>query len=118
MLLKNGGSLKEVSCLFDETNVMQSDFFKALGHPIRIKILELLREGERCVCEIVPGPEIEQPNISRHLNVLKKEGILSSRKDGLKVIYKVNDPQIYQLLDICKNIIKSHWEKKGSMIMR
>ena len=107
---------KEVSYLFDETNVMQSDFFKALGHPIRIKILELLREGERCVCEIVPGPEIEQPNISRHLNVLKKEGILSSRKEGLKVIYKVNDPEIYKVLDTCKIIIRSHWEKKSTMM--
>ncbi len=103
--------------MFEEINVLQSDFFKALSHPVRIKILQLLREGERCVCEIVPGPEIEQPNISRHLSILKKEGILTSRKEGLKVIYKINDPRVYELLDVCLNILKEHWENKGSMIV-
>ncbi len=102
--------------MFDEIHVLQAEYFKALSHPIRVSIIELLKEGERCVCEIVPGPELEQPNISRHLNVLKKEGILTSRKDGLKVIYKISDPQVVQIIDLTKEILKNHWEKKSNMI--
>jgi ArsR family transcriptional regulator len=68
-------------------HVFQSEIFKALAHPTRVQILQLLRNGEKCVCEIVPALKMEQPNVSRHLYVLKKEGILSCRKEGLKVIY-------------------------------
>jgi len=61
--------------------------------------------------EIVPALEMEQPNISRHLHVWKKEGILSCRKEGLRVIYRVNDPKVFQLLDLCQELLKNHWEK-------
>ncbi len=95
-----------------EVIVYESEIFKALAHPTRIQILHLLRDGERCVCEIVPALEMEQPNVSRHLHVLKKEGILSSYKEGLRVIYRVNDPKIFELLDLCKELLKNHWEKR------
>jgi DNA-binding transcriptional ArsR family regulator len=92
--------------------VLQADLFKAIAHPTRLEILQLLRNGEKCVCEIFPALEVEQPNVSRHLSVLKKEGVVSSRKDGLKVIYRVNDESIYQLLDLATEILKEHWEKR------
>ena len=92
---------------------LQADLFKAIAHPTRLEILQLLRSGERCVCEIFPALDIEQPNVSRHLSVLKKEGIVSSRKDGLKVIYRVNDESIYELLDLATEILKEHWEKRN-----
>jgi len=92
---------------------LQADLFKAIAHPTRLEILQLLRSGERCVCEIFPALDIEQPNVSRHLSVLKKEGIVSSRKDGLKVIYRVNDKSIYELLDLATDILKEHWEKRN-----
>ena len=92
---------------------LQAELFKAIAHPTRLEILQLLRNGERCVCEIFPALDIEQPNVSRHLSVLKKEGIVSSRKDGLKVIYRVNDESIYALLDLATEILKGHWEKRN-----
>jgi DNA-binding transcriptional ArsR family regulator len=92
---------------------LQAELFKAIAHSTRLEILQFLRNGERCVCEIFPALDIEQPNVSRHLSVLKKEGIVSSRKDGLKVIYKVNDENIYKLLDLATEILKGHWEKRN-----
>lgn len=100
-----------------KTYDFESDIFKALAHPTRLKILDILKEGEKCVCEIVPALKMEQPNVSRHLNILKKEGILSSYKDGLRVIYKVNDPKVFELLDICKELLKNYWENRGKMLV-
>ena len=95
---------------------LQADLCKAIAHPTRIEILYLLRGGERCVCEIFPALDIEQPNVSRHLSVLKKEGILSSRKEGLKVIYRVNDQRIFELLDLVTDMLKKHWSIKTKVL--
>ena len=90
-----------------------ADFYKAFSHPARLQILDLLRHGERCVCEIVPEMGMEQPNVSRHLSILRKEGLLGYRKDGLRVIYWVRDHRIYQLIDSGGDILKSFWKEKN-----
>ncbi len=100
----------------DQINNLQADLCKTIAHPTRIQILELLRGGERCVCEIFPALEIDQPNASRHLSVLKKEGVVSSRKEGLKVIYRVNDQRIYQVLDLVTAILKEHWDSRNKAL--
>ncbi len=100
----------------EQVKYFQADIFKTLAHPMRLNILELLREGERCVCEIVPALGTEQPNVSRHLALLTKEGILSRRKEGLKVFYRVNDSRLYQLLDISKEMLKMHWESRSKIL--
>jgi len=66
--------------------------FKALGHPTRLGIVELLAQGERCVCEIVPRFADSQATISRHLDVLLQAGILERSKDGVKMIYRLAMP--------------------------
>ena len=103
--------MKKVNGLSGSFN-SQADIFKALAHPTRLQILNLLRLEERCVCEIFPALEMEQSNISRHLAILKKEGILSMRKEGLNVYYRVNDPRIFEVLDLCADILKSYWQNK------
>lgn len=95
---------------------LQAEVCKAIAHPTRIEILQLLREGERCVCEIFPAMKIEQPNVSRHLSVLKKAGILSSRKEGLKVIYMVNDQRIYQALELITDILREQLNSKQNVL--
>ena len=95
---------------------MQADLCKAIAHPTRIEILQLLRGGERCVCEIFPVLDIDQPNVSRHLSLLKKEGILTSRKEGLKVIYRVNDERVFDLLDLVTLMLKEHLEKRTKVL--
>ncbi|MCJ7806588.1 MAG: metalloregulator ArsR/SmtB family transcription factor [Clostridia bacterium] len=94
----------------------QSDFFKALAHPTRLQIMELLRSGERCVCEIFPALEMEQSSVSRHLAILKREGLLHSRKDGLKVIYWAADLRVYQVIDRCSDIIRRIWQDKAEAV--
>ena len=68
---------------------LTADFFKTLAHPVRLRIIRTLEQGERCVCEIIEELDIEQSNLSQHLSVLKKQGIIDSRKDGQKVIYRI-----------------------------
>lgn len=68
---------------------LTADFFKTLAHPARIKILHFLENGEQCVCDLLEKIDIEQSNLSQHLGVMKKQGIIDSRKDGQKVIYRI-----------------------------
>lgn len=102
--------------LTDKQFIIEADFFKGLAHPTRMQILELLRNGERCVCEISPPLGLDQPNISRHLAVLKKEGLVSSRKEGLKVIYWVNDKRIFQIVDTASDILRKLFSEKSAMV--
>lgn len=97
-------------------NDLRADYFKALGHPTRLQIVELLREGEKCVCEIIPALQMEQSNISRHLAILKKEGILSSRKEGLKRIYWVSDSRVYQLLALSRDMLRQYLKEKSRSV--
>lgn len=107
----------EAFIIVSELNQIQADIFKAIAHPTRIEILNLLKDGERCVCEIFPALDIEQPNVSRHLSVLKKEGILSSRKEGLKVIYRVNDDRVYIILDLAREMLKAHYNSRKEFLL-
>lgn len=84
----------------------KAEILKAIAQPTRLKILELLKDGERCVCEIYPALEQEQPNISKHLNFMKRAGILDSRKDGLRIIYWINAPEVLDILRQTGNIIQ------------
>lgn len=84
----------------------KADYFKALSHPTRIKILELLREGELCVCDILEALKLEQSNVSQHLAILRKQGILNSRKKGLKVLYSIRNPKAYNVIDYANSILK------------
>lgn len=78
---------------------LTAELFKTLGHPVRIKILRMLNGGERCVCEMMEEIDIEQSNFSQHLGVLKKQGLIDSRKDGQRVIYWIAYPSaITQLI--------------------
>jgi DNA-binding transcriptional ArsR family regulator len=71
---------------------LKAEVFKAMGHPLRLGIIEFLQSGERCVCEIVEHVGTEMPNVSKHLAMLKRAGIVSDRRDGLKIMYSLNMP--------------------------
>ncbi len=97
---------------------LKASVLKALGQPTRLKILELLRDGERCVCEIFPAIQEEQSNVSRHLALLKAAGILASRKEGQMVHYRVRDPQVFKLLDGVNALLKAHMEERRTLARR
>lgn len=81
-------------------NNFKSTVFKALADPSRLKILDFLRSGERCECEIVPTVGFAQPTVSRHLKVLVDCGILRRRKEGNRMFYSVTSPRIHALIDL------------------
>jgi ArsR family transcriptional regulator len=67
----------------------QAEVAKAVAHPLRIAIIDFLKDGEQCVCDIAQYVGSERSNVSRHLSVMVKAGVLEYRKEGLKVIYKL-----------------------------
>lgn len=95
---------------------MQAEYFKALSHPVRIRIVDYLKERERCVCEIVPYLKEEQSNISRHLAALKRAGILTSRKEGVSVYYKVEDENVYKILALAHHSIEKAAREKVTIL--
>jgi ArsR family transcriptional regulator len=78
---------------------LKSTVFHALADPIRLEILAFLRDGEKCVCEIVPHLSLIQPVVSRHLKILKDAGIVRCRKEGTKRMYSTVDSKIYAVID-------------------
>jgi ArsR family transcriptional regulator len=77
----------------------KSRIFKVIGDSNRLKILEILRSGENCQCDIIPMIAQSQPTVSRHLKLLEEAGLLTSRKNGTKVFYKVVDNRVFYLID-------------------
>jgi ArsR family transcriptional regulator len=95
---------------------LKAEVLKALAQPTRLKILELLRSGERCICEIVPEINGEQSNISRHISVMQKSHLITTRKDGVKVMVKVRDPRIFEILDKVGLFLKTQMQEQKKLI--
>jgi DNA-binding transcriptional ArsR family regulator len=74
--------------------------FKALAHPKRLAILEALRDGERCVCEMETLLDLRQSYVSQQLTVLREAGLVCYRKDGWNVHYRIARPEVYTLLEV------------------
>ena len=83
----------------------EAKIFSALSHPSRLEILELLRDGECCVCHIQAMLEQRQAYISQHLNILRQAGLITSRKEGLRVYYMLSDPAWLEVMDRVKGIL-------------
>ena len=73
--------------------------FNALSDPVRIEIIEFLRGGEKCVCEIVPHVNLIQPAISRHLKILRDCGLVKDRKEANWRFYSITDKRILEMID-------------------
>src|SRR5216684_3668883 len=100
----------------DTLQAWKADFFKALAHPARIKILEYLREGEKSAGEILEALGLEQSNGSQHLAVLRNRGILVTRRAGASVLYSVRDPMLYQILDLLRRYFYEHLTEMRSLL--
>lgn len=73
--------------------------FKVMGDPNRLKILEVLRSGEMCQCELIPILGQSQPTVSRHLKLLEDAGLISSYRDSTRTMYRMVDSHVFNLLD-------------------
>ncbi|WP_107942754.1 metalloregulator ArsR/SmtB family transcription factor [Metasolibacillus sp. FSL H7-0170] len=99
-----------------ELQQFKADFFKALAHPLRIHILELLSEGEKSVQEIQEALNKEGSAISQQLSVLRAKNIVVGTKDGKRVLYSLRDPMILDLLNVTKRIFNNHLIDTISML--
>jgi DNA-binding transcriptional ArsR family regulator len=86
----------------------KAQFFRALGHPIRIKILEILVRRGHTVQELQDALGLDQPIVSQQLAVLRNRNIVSAQKEGLSVTYTLRDPQIAELLIVARQIFNNH----------
>lgn len=84
---------------------LKAEFFKTLGHPARIRILELLTERERSVSELLPHVGLEASHLSHQLGVLRRAGVVVTRKQGTSVIYSIASPDIAELMNIARKVL-------------
>jgi len=94
---------------------LKAEILKALAQPTRLKILECLRNGEKCICEIVPALNGEQSNISRHISLMQKSHLVTTRKDGVKVMVRVRDPKVFEILDSIGLLLKKQIIETGKL---
>jgi DNA-binding transcriptional ArsR family regulator len=82
-----------------DTGKHQADILKAMAHPTRLAVLEILRSGEQCVCHMEALLGIRQARLSQQLMILREAGLVDIRRDGLNIFYHVVKPQVFGLLD-------------------
>ena len=83
----------------------QADIAKAIAHPVRVAVLEFVKDGEQCVCDIADFINAERSNVSRHLSVMVSSGVLDSRKDGLKMIYRLKTPCVLKFISCVTDVL-------------
>jgi DNA-binding transcriptional ArsR family regulator len=107
MLHKRSGGANEPA-IPGELQTFKAQFFRALAHPTRIRMLEILVRGGRTVQELQAALMLDQPLVSQQLAVLRNQGIVSARKEGLSVRYTLRDPLVGELLDLARRIFNNH----------
>jgi DNA-binding transcriptional ArsR family regulator len=96
--------------------VFKADFFRALGHPLRIRILEILSAGDRTVQELQQRLAVEQPVVSQQLAVLRGKRIVTARKLGTTMHYTLSDPLITKLLAVAREIFNNRLVDTRTML--
>lgn len=84
---------------------LKADFFKTLGHPIRIRVLELLSQREHAVAEMLPEVGVEAAHLSQQLAILRRSNLVATRKEGSTVYYRLTNPELADLLAVARSIL-------------
>ncbi len=95
---------------------VKAELFKALAHPARIRVLEILADGERSVGELQPEVGIESSHLSHQLAVLRRAGLVIARRDGSSVHYQVQDPAVVELLAVARRLLLSSLEQTRDLL--
>jgi DNA-binding transcriptional ArsR family regulator len=95
---------------------LKADFFRVLGHPARVRVLQLLRGGELSVGALQGALELDSSGTSQHLTALRKQGLVTSRREGTSVYYRVADPRTLELLELAKEIIAATLEHNVTLL--
>ena len=95
---------------------VKANLFRVLGHPARVRILELLREGERSVGTLQTDLELDSSGTSQHLAALRRIGLVASRRDGNNVYYRVDDEAVFDLLAAGRTVISRRLATEQSIL--
>lgn len=95
---------------------LKAELFRTLGHPARVRLLELLGTGERTVGELQDALELDSSSTSQHLSALRRQGLLESRKVGTSVHCRVKDPRTLKLLTIAREILAANLEASRDLL--
>jgi ArsR family transcriptional regulator len=96
--------------------VLKAEFFRVLGHPARVRILQLLRDGEMSVGALQAELALDSSGTSQHLAALRKQGLVTNRKDGTSVYYSIKDERTLMLLQLVREIISSNLEESRQLL--
>src|SRR5918994_2584032 len=99
-----------------DLQAFKAEFFKALGHPVRIRLLEVLRHGERSVQELQAALDLDQSTVSQQLAVLRAKHVVTARKEGTTVRYAVRDARVGALLDVAREIFNTQLTGSQTML--
>jgi ArsR family transcriptional regulator len=102
----------------EEIFELKAGILKVFAQPTRLKILECLRRGEKSIHEIVHAIHGEQSNISRHISLMQKNHIVTTRKDGVMVMVKVKDTEIFNILDRVSKILKGRFKEQKKLFLK
>lgn len=91
---------------------IKAEVSKALGSPARLAILEYLRPGERCVCEITEHIGADISNVSKHLSILRRQGLVTHRREGLKILYRFAMPCAVDFAKCVEEVIHNRLERQ------
>ena len=97
---------------------MKAEVIQAAGHPIRLAIIDFLKDGEQCVCDIAAHVGAQRSNVSRHLSVMLKAGVVDCRKDGLKMMYSLKTPCILNFLSCVTDMLRHKAEAQTEVLRR
>jgi DNA-binding transcriptional ArsR family regulator len=95
---------------------MQAGILQAVAHPVRLAIVDVLSDGERCVCEIADEVGAKRSNVSRHLALMYQAGIVSFRKEGLKVFYSLVTPCITNFFSCVSDVIRHNHARVAEVL--
>ncbi len=102
--------------MIGELQRFKADYLKAMAHPVRIRTLEILRQGEVSVADVQSQLDADVANISQHLAVLRGAGIVTARKSGLSVFYTVRDPEVFAILDALRTIFSHRLDSMQTVL--
>lgn len=95
---------------------LKAEFFRALGHPVRIRLLQVLRGGERTVGDLQAALDLDSSGTSQQLALLRRQGLVESRREGTSVYYRVKDPRTLKLLELAKTIISTNLQGDQALL--
>ena len=103
--------------LMKELYNLHAEMCKVFSNPIRLEILNLLRDRKMSVTELINKSKLSQANISQHLSIMKSKGIVVSKRDGKMIYYKLSNPKILKAFDIIKDVLTERLEKNREILV-